>query len=396
MLTPEQNDRLTRIGPGTPMGALMRRYWHPIAPVAELDDHPVKPIRLLGEDLVLFLDTSGRLGLVDNRCAHRLVKLEYGYPVAEGLRCPYHGWTYDGKGACVAQPAEPAGSTFKDKVRIKSYPVQELGGLVFAYLGPDPAPLVPRWEPLVMTGATKRVSYAKVPANWLQAMEMTPDQVHVQSVHGQWGKYILDNRLGDGDFAALERMMPVFRQRVIEDEVIPYKHGLLKRRVMEGGSRADEHWTVGQPMLLPNMHMTSFGGAMTLAWRVPDDDAHYTEWIFYCGETPWAGEAPARHNKETVPYSVIQLKNDQGVWNLASHYVQDYVIFEAQTAHVDRSLERLRPHDAGVVAYRRLLLEQLDAFEAGNEPFNVFRDESENQCLELPVLGRRKTAKSAP
>ena len=396
MLTPEQNDHLTRVGPGTPMGALMRRYWHPIAPTAELNDYPVKPIRLLGEDLVLFRDTRGRLGLIGDRCAHRLVKLEFGYPVEDGLRCPYHGWTYDGPGACVLQPAEPEGSGFKDKIRLKHYPVRELSGLVFAYLGPDPAPLVPRWEPLVMTGATKRVSYAKVPTNWLQAMEITPDQVHVEWVHGQYGQYILDRRLGDGDFAALERMMPGFRQRALEDEVIPYKYGLLKRRVMEGGSRADEHWTVGQPMLFPNMHMTSSGGAMTLAWRVPDDDSNYTEWIFYCGETPWAGERPAGHDGEHVPYSVIQLKNDQGVWNLANHYVQDHVIFVAQGERVDRSQERLRPHDAGVVAYRRLLLEQLDAVEAGKEPLNVFRDDSANHCLDLPVLGRRETAKSAP
>src|SRR6185312_2099390 len=126
MLTATENEKLSRVGPGTPMGKLMRWYWQPIAAAAELVENPIKRIRLLGEDLVLYRDTSGRLGLVENRCAHRLVKLEYGYPVEDGIRCPYHGWTYDGTGACVLQPAEPEGSTFKDKVRLVAYPVQEL------------------------------------------------------------------------------------------------------------------------------------------------------------------------------------------------------------------------------------------------------------------------------
>ena len=149
MLTREENERLTRVGPGTPMGELMRRYWQPIAAAGQLLERPVRPVRLLGEDLVLFRDPSGRLGLVGDRCAHRKVRLEYGYPVEGGLRCPYHGWTYDGAGRCVAQPSEPAGSTFKDRVRITAYPVQELAGVVFAYLGPRPAPLLPRWDRLV-------------------------------------------------------------------------------------------------------------------------------------------------------------------------------------------------------------------------------------------------------
>ncbi len=137
MLSPEENVMLTRVGPNTPMGDLMRRYWQPIAPLGQLIEREVMPIKLLGENLVLFRDKSGRIGLVAERCAHRKVKLECGHPVNEGIRCAYHGWTYDSSGQCVVTPGEPAGSTLKDKISINAYPVQELAGLVFAYLGPE-------------------------------------------------------------------------------------------------------------------------------------------------------------------------------------------------------------------------------------------------------------------
>jgi 5,5'-dehydrodivanillate O-demethylase len=131
MLTNEQNDRLTRVGPSTAMGNLFRRYWHPVAPSAQLHEKPVKPVRLLGEDYVVFRDQNGQLGFMEPRCAHRLVELKYGYVVPEGLRCPYHGWTYDVTGQCTAQPAETPESRFKDKIKLKSFPVQEKEGLVF-------------------------------------------------------------------------------------------------------------------------------------------------------------------------------------------------------------------------------------------------------------------------
>src|SRR5688572_27767940 len=127
MLSKELNERLTRVGPGTPGGELLRRYWHPIAGTAELDVEPVKKVRLLGEDLVLYRDQSGTLGLIDQRCPHRRVSLEYGIPESEGLRCPYHGWRFNQEGKCLEQPCEPWDSTFKDRITTRAYPVQEMG-----------------------------------------------------------------------------------------------------------------------------------------------------------------------------------------------------------------------------------------------------------------------------
>src|SRR5437762_1885642 len=140
MLTKEEHELFTQVGAGTPMGELLRRYWHPIAAESDLDQDPVRPARLLGENLTLFRTEKGELGLIGDRCAHRGISLSYGIPQENGLRCAYHGWTYDTEGRTVDTPFEPTCLHMK----IPAYPVQELGGLIFAYLGPTPVPLLPR------------------------------------------------------------------------------------------------------------------------------------------------------------------------------------------------------------------------------------------------------------
>jgi 5,5'-dehydrodivanillate O-demethylase len=133
MLSAEDNERLTRVGRGTPMGELMRRYWQPIAAVAQLADHPTKPVRLMGEDLVLYRDPRGRYGLLDRHCAHRRADLCYGIVEDRGLRCHYHGWLYDGTGRCLEQPFEEIArpeARFKDKIALSAYPVEAKAGLL--------------------------------------------------------------------------------------------------------------------------------------------------------------------------------------------------------------------------------------------------------------------------
>ena len=171
MLSQEANDRLTRVGPGTPCGELMRRYWIPIAPLAQLLEDPVRKVRVLGEDLVLYRDRQGGLGLVGERCAHRAVELRWGIPDENGLRCPYHGWLYGHEGQCLDTPLEDPKSTFKDRVNIGGYPVQELGGLVFAYLGPKPAPLLPPWDLFVAPNTIRQIGISVLNCNWLQCQE---------------------------------------------------------------------------------------------------------------------------------------------------------------------------------------------------------------------------------
>ena len=143
MLSKEANERLTRVGPGTPMGELMRRYWQPIRPFSQLLDEEVIKIKILGEELVLYRTTTGNLGLIDSHCPHRQTGLEYGIPDEEGLRCCYHGWLISPSGDCLDTPLEAIDSKFKHKIKVTAYPVQEMGGLVWAYLGPGEPPLLP-------------------------------------------------------------------------------------------------------------------------------------------------------------------------------------------------------------------------------------------------------------
>ena len=145
------------------MGELLRRYWQPIAAVAEFDDTPTKPVRLMGEDLVLYKDLSGHYGLVDRHCPHRRADLSYGIVEACGLRCNYHGWLFDETGACLEQPFEDIDAPeirFRDQIRISAYPVEAKAGLLWAYLGPEPAPLVPNWEPFTWENGFVQIVFA--------------------------------------------------------------------------------------------------------------------------------------------------------------------------------------------------------------------------------------------
>ena len=266
MLSLQDNERLTRVGPGAPMGALMRRYWHPVAGSSELDREPTKAVRLLGEDLVLYRDRGGNLGLIQESCPHRRVNLLYGIPEQRGLRCPYHGWLFDHTGQCLETPAEAPDSTFKDRVRIVSYPVQELGGLVFAYLGPEPAPLLPRWDLLVWDNVLRTIGVTTLPSNWLQCMENSVDPVHLEWLHGHYYYHLLE-RMGRDPGRARSGLK---HHTKIGFDLFEY--GIIKRRVVEGRSEDDPEWKSGHPVLFPNILKQGGGGRFMLQWRVPVDD----------------------------------------------------------------------------------------------------------------------------
>ena len=147
MVTREENDRMTRVGKGTPGGELLRRYWYPVAVAKELtEENPTKLVRMLGEDLVLFKDKSGRVGLIADRCAHRGASLAYGRVEERGIACAYHGWLYDVAGNCLECPAEPAESKFHLTVKHTAYPIQKFVGMYWTYLGPRPEPLIPKYD----------------------------------------------------------------------------------------------------------------------------------------------------------------------------------------------------------------------------------------------------------
>src|SRR5437764_11054780 len=186
MVSVQENELLTQTVPGTPGGDMLRRYWWPVGLSEEVTagGRP-QPVRLLAEDLVLYRDRQEQLGLVGLHCSHRGTSLAFGRVEDAGIRCSYHGWLYDHTGRCLEQPAEPEDSTYKDRIRHPAYKVEELGGLIFAYLGPDPAPLLPHYDLLLRTDGARLVWNAGRPGhfNWLQNSENAVDQAHLPFLH---------------------------------------------------------------------------------------------------------------------------------------------------------------------------------------------------------------------
>jgi 5,5'-dehydrodivanillate O-demethylase len=365
VLTQETNERLTRVGPGTPMGELLRRYWHPVGTIQDLETEPVQPVRLLGEDLTLFKDLKGNIGLIGERCAHRAISLAYGIPQENGLRCAYHGWTYNTQGRVVDMPFEPACLPLK----VKSYPVEELGGLVWAYLGPiESMSLLPRWELFVRTDLHRQMSIRLLPCNWLQCMDNSMDPVHFEHLHGQYGNYYNSRH-------AKARAMNPARHVKIDFDVFEY--GIYKRRLVEGESEENppDDWTTGHPIMFPNTLIQGTGDSYGYQIRIPTDDEH-TLHILYSGrprkeDDPVTDIVPAVHSN--VMYNSLGLVDAPGIiW-------QDEMAWIGQGPISDRTQEHLATSDKGIILYHNLLLENIAKVERGEDPMGVIRDPAKNE-----------------
>jgi 5,5'-dehydrodivanillate O-demethylase len=366
MLTREQNERLTRVGPGTPMGELMRRYWHPVATVPELHAEPVLAVQLLGERLALYQNEDGDLGLVAERCPHRGASLAYGIPEPGGLRCPYHGWKFDGQGRCLEQPAEPADSTFKHRVRIPAYPVQQMGGLIWAYLGPEPAPLLPRFDLFVRDDLERDIGISRIPSNWLQVAENTMDPVHIEYLHMKYTNYV-HKRKGVAP-------VPTRHHERIAFDVFEY--GIIKRRLWQGETEESQEWTVGHPQLFPaTAHVVIGKGWNQFQIRVPVDDTN-TLHYWYNARDIEPGKPPQQPRDISIwenPW-----RNEHGRFILDTLNGQDMTVMITQGDVSDRTTERLGTSDQGVILYRSTLLEQIVRVERGEDPLGVVRDPAKN------------------
>jgi len=381
MLTAEQNDRFTRVGPGTPMGELMRRYWHPIAPSAELnEENPTKEIRLLGEDLVLYRDLKGRVGCIEPTCAHRKANLSYGIPEENGLRCAYHGWVYNETGACLEQPSEPADKRFKEKVCLKAYPVEELAGLIFVYMGPEPKPLLPRWDLMIWDNVTRSIRVNPLPCNWLQCVDNALDPVHFQWLHAYWGARAIARKKPPEEREQFQRSAVARGRRHLKVGFDRFEYGIVKRRLMEGETEEDEHWRIGHPIVFPNFLRVSEGYRHSFQYRVPVDDTH-TLHVIYTAFVPKAGEtAPPQDH---VPYTVLSPYDEKGRLNNTTIPSQDEAAWIMQGPISDRTTEHLGATDVGIIMFRKLIEEQLKTVENGGDPINVHRDPAKNKCITL-------------
>lgn len=388
MLTTEENELLTRVGPGTPCGELMRRYWHPIAAAAQLLDNPVRRVRILCEDLVLYQDRQGGLGLIEERCPHRAVHLEFGIPEQEGLRCPYHGWMFNALGQCIEQPLEPPDSTFKEKVQIKAYQVAEMGGLIWAYLGPQPAPLLPRWDLYVRDDGFREIIGHTVPCNWLQVMENRGDPGHGTYLHSRFFQYILERqgRLTDDPEARYNSSMNQQTARLRNGAFqifrpIYHQYGFAKG--IKESDRADSRWAVRNTVIFP--YMLSFGPEEIIRRvyqiGVPIDDTTTWHISYHCYVFPEGVDTP---HQEHVPYTDIPIKDEEGEYILDYTLGQDMAAWYSQGEITDRTREHLGTSDVCIIAYRKMLRSQIEVVMDGGEPMAVFRDPSANVRLTHP------------
>jgi 5,5'-dehydrodivanillate O-demethylase len=372
VLSGEQNRTLTQVGAGTPMGELLRRYWMPIAAVAELDDRPTKPVRLMGEDLVLYKDKVGSYGLVDRHCPHRRADLSYGWVEDCGLRCHYHGWLWEHTGRCLQQPFEETvhpEARFKDRVRIKAYPVEAKAGLLWAYLGPPPAPLLPTWEPFTWRNGFVQIVFSEVPCNWFQCQENSIDPVHFEWLHSNWSR-TLGGTEGERS--------PTHLKVGFEE----FEYGFTYRRILEGQSEQDELWTVGRCCLWPNCLFT--GGHFE--WRVPIDDGNMLSVGWFFDRVPNEMEP---YRQDRIPYWYSPIKDALTDRWITSHIMnQDFVAWVGQGTVADRTQEHLGESDRGVIMMRRRLLEDAERVARGEEPKAVIRDPARNRVVRLPIIGR--------
>ena len=303
---------------------------------------------------MLYRDASGSYGLLDRHCPHRRADLSYGMVEACGLRCHYHGWLFDGAGRCLEQPfedvAHPDGR-FRDKIRITAYPVEAKAGLLWAYLGPAPAPLVPDWD-LFGDQGYKQIVFSEVPCNWFQGQENSIDPIHFEWLHSNW--------------TAAQRGEGARAPRHLKIGFDEFEWGFVYRRVREDSTEQDDLWTVGRVCLWPNCLYTG-----KFEWRVPIDDEHTLHVAWFNDPVP--GAAP--FVQERIPYWFGPVTDPVTGRYITSHVMnQDFVAWLGQGTIADRTQEHLGESDRGVILFRKRMLEEAAIVARGGDPKAVVRD----------------------
>ncbi len=379
-LTEELNRTLTQVGPGTAGGELLRRYWMPLCPASELTaQRPKKRVRVMGEDLVLFRTRAGEFGLIPERCPHRHVSLYHGFVEDDGLRCAYHGWKFAPGGECVDQPFEPADSKLKTLACRPAYAVRALSGILFGYLGPAPAPELPRWETLVRKDGTRAIDVMPVHhCNWVQVQENSHDPVHTYYLHGQM--------LVEQGLAEQFKAEVAYYLRPIEDYSFslcrePTWTGIRKVRTF-GGDRPEHE--VGHPAVFPNILIVPTPGAVSTQFRTPIDDEHTYQIRVAFSPTQDGSLVEQPDDEIPVTYHPHPARPD-GEYDLTNFGNQDLMAWESPGPIFDRSQELLGASDAGITMFRKLLREQIKRVQDGLEPDGVIRDPALNEIISFTM-----------
>jgi len=391
MLSAKDNAYLNTSEPNTPMGNYLRCYWHPVAlseEVAKPDCAPIR-VKIMGEDLLLFRDTNGRTGLIEPFCAHRGADLFFGRNEECGIRCVYHGWKYDIDGNCIDMPNVPKDAAYHGKIKIKAYPTQEFADMVWAYMGPkDNQPLqVPQLEAGLVPPNHRYVTKRLVECNWTHSMEGALDTAHFSFLHMPAPAYRKDD---SSNIAADES-----RIRWLRNDPTP-RFNIIKHEVgfLIGGARnadpGDHYWRLTQYMLPTHSITPSAMPNETLygySW-VPIDD--YQCWMYVYAWHPdqaipaeerkkyskggygqfaelGPGYVPLRNRSNSYLISREEQKTISftGIRGIAE---QDQMAQESQGYMIDRTKENLSPTDVGVVRFRKLILQEAKALQAGIQP----------------------------
>ena len=392
MLSVEQNDLITRTGPGTPAGKLMRCYWQPVALVEELyGKRPVKPVRLLGESLVLFRDDQGRYGLIERACPHRGTDLAFGRLEQGGLRCAFHGWLFDVAGRCMETPAEPEGSRLAANIRHKAYPVVEKSGILFAYMGPGAPPAFAHLDCFTAPETHTFAFKGMIDCNWLQSLEVGIDPAHTSFLHRffhdeepeqGYGKLFRDRSI-DSE-VPMTRIMREFPRPQIEIEQTDYGMRVITlRRISETNS----HVRVTN-LIFPHGFVIPMSSEMTITqWHVPIDDVrHYWYATFTSFGAPVNKEEMRRQRLEIYELpDYIPRKNKRNDYgfdpNEQEHEtftgmgkdinVHDQRACESMGPIQDRTKEHLGQSDKAISGYRRMLRTAIEQAGNGGKPIMV-------------------------
>ena len=356
----EQNRELTEVGPGTPAGELFRRYWQPVALLGELERRNPMPVHVLGEKLCLFRDTLGRIGLIDDRCAHRGTSLSAGDPLIQtsgriderGVRCCYHGWLYDTNGQCLDQPAEGDGGAFAAKIRIRSYQVRPYGGMIWAYLGPGDPPVLPPIDVLAREGGYRLLTIGEWPCNYFQVAENCVDPVHVSVLHVET------------DFNDPFRAIP-------ELDAQPTPLGLKTIAGRPGYTREVEFFLpacvrLAVPIMQPPIALAF--------WIVPVDDISTRSlhvWFIPFGEE--MSDTDRRAAIERFHLFLYEGGANDPLRHTTKINLQDKFAAASQGVVAPRHIEHLGRSDKGIILYRKLFQEAMRAVGEGKNPQGVLR-----------------------
>jgi 5,5'-dehydrodivanillate O-demethylase oxygenase subunit len=371
-MTPEENEMLTRVGPGTPGGEMLRRYWWPVWFEEKIENKPIM-IKLLGETFVLFRDGKGKIGMLDHICAHRRASLEFGRVEERGIRCCYHGWLYGADGQCVEMPAEPPGSRLYEEVKQRAAQIQVAAGLVFAYIGPAPVPVLPRYDLLALDDCDRTIWASDDHCNWAQRAENGMDPYHSMALHAS--------------------VYPSIALKRPEIEYTPTWYGFRTASQYPGGARNIVHDIFPSSTRRHNARAGSIPSDF-LHIRVPTDDVTTTTFFV---ESRFKPQGPYKRECRGLQHNTpgVYKRVEDGWWDLASED-QDRAAQESQGPIHDRTKEILGTSDRGVVMWRKVAFDSIAAVKAGRDPHGIVRDVGRNDVVRFDAGKNFSDADKSP